>query len=236
MSRDRPIFSADSVTRSFGSRQVLKGAGLWAWAGRVAVLFGRNGSGKSTLLKISTGLQRADQGAVTFAGVAYLRPRLAVLARRGLFYLPSEQLLSRRLTLREQIRAVEWRFGSGRAAEVVDALGIGGVLDQPGAELSGGERRRGEVALALIRRPRCLLADEPFSGINPADAEVIASSLRRLAAEGCAIVVTGHEVRQLMEVADQVVWMVAGTTHGLGGPAEAREHHQFRREYLGMMG
>lgn len=233
MSRPEPIFRADSITRTFGDRQVLKSASVWAWKGRITVLLGRNGCGKSTMLKIATGRLRGDQGATHYDGRVYLRPRLPVLARRGLFYLPSQDLLSTRLTVRQQIEAVEWRFRTGRAEDVVDRLGIRRVLDQVGAELSGGERRRAEVALALVRHPKCLLADEPFAGINPSDAEVVAEALQALATAGCALVITGHEVRQLMAVADEVVWMVAGTTHGLGSPAAATVHEQFRREYLG---
>lgn len=229
-----PLFRADSVTRSFGSRTVLKSASIWGYRGSIGVLFGRNGCGKSTLLRVATGQLRADQGVVHFDGRAYLRPSLSHLARRGLFYLPDSGLLSRRLSLREQVRAVEWRFGSGRTEEVLERLGIAALLDRSSVEISGGEARRAELALALIRQPSCLLADEPFAGINPSDAEVVAGALRELADRGCAVIATGHEVHQLMDLADEVVWMVAGTTHGLGSPAEAGRHHQFRREYLGM--
>jgi lipopolysaccharide export system ATP-binding protein len=228
------LYLADSFAHSFGSRQVLKAASLWAAEGRITVLFGRNGCGKSTLLKASVGLVRADQGVVHFAGRAYLRPRLAELAAHGLFYLPDRELLSRRLTLREQLRAVEWRFGSSRTKQVLERLGIGGLLDQTALEISGGERRRAELAMAWIRNPRCLLADEPFAGINPSDIEVVAAALRELARDGCAIVVTGHEVRPMMSEADEVVWMAAGTTHGLGSPDGAMRQDQFRREYLGV--
>jgi ABC-type multidrug transport system ATPase subunit len=227
------IFAADSVGKSFGSRTILKSASVWATPGRVTALFGRNGCGKSTLLKVGAGLLGADQGVVHFRGRAYLRPRLPHLARRGLFYLPDRNLLSRRITVREQLRAVAWRFGGDRTDAAVAELGIARRLDQTPLQLSGGERRRAELAAAWIRAPLCLLADEPFAGINPRDADVVAAAFRRMAAEGCAIVVTGHEVERLMEVADDVVWMVAGTTHGLGSPAEALGYEQFRREYLG---
>lgn len=170
---------------------------------------------------------------VLFDGRAYLRPRLSELAARGLFYLPDRDLLSRRLTVGAQIRALEWRFGGSRIAEVLERLNIGHLLDQPPGQLSGGERRRAEIATAWIRAPRCLLADEPFAGINPTDAEVLAEALRGMARQGCAIVITGHEVRQLLDTADNIVWMAAGTTHGLGTPEEAARHEQFRREYLG---
>ncbi|HEX8831356.1 MAG TPA: LPS export ABC transporter ATP-binding protein, partial [Longimicrobium sp.] len=98
---------------------------------------------------------------------------------------------------------------------------------------SGGERRRAEIAAAWIRAPRCLLADEPFAGIDPADADVVAEAFREMARQGCAIVITGHEVRQLLDTADDIVWMAAGTTHGMGTPEKAVQHEQVRREYLG---
>ncbi|WP_420128034.1 ATP-binding cassette domain-containing protein [Longimicrobium sp.] len=231
--RAQPLFAADSIGKSFGSRTILKAASVWGREGTISVLFGRNGCGKSTLLKIGAGQLRADHGVVQFAGRAYLRPRLCELASRGLFYLPDRDLLSRRLTLAEQIRAVEWRFGASRTAEVLERLEIGGLLDQTPLRLSGGERRRAEIAVAWIRAPRCLLADEPFAGIDPADAEVVAEAFRRMARQGCAIVITGHEVRQLLATADDIVWMSAGTTHGMGTPEQAVRHEQFRREYLG---
>lgn len=229
----QPLFAADSIGKSFGSRTILKAASVWARAGRITVLFGRNGCGKSTLLRIGAGQLRPDHGVVLFDGRAYLRPRLPELASRGLFYLPDRDLLSGRLTVREQIRAVEWRFGGSRTAGILERLGIGRLLGQTPVELSGGERRRAEIAAAWIRAPRCLLADEPFAGINPSDAEVIAEAFRGMAREGCAIVITGHEVRQLLDTADDIVWMAAGTTHGMGTPEEAVRHQQFRREYLG---
>ncbi len=230
----QPLFSADSISRSYGDRTILKAASIRAHAGKISVLFGRNGCGKSTLLKIGAGLLRADQGAVHFDGRVYLRPRLSVLASRGLFYLPDRNLLSRRRTLRDQIRAVEWRFGGSRSAAILERLGIARLLDQTMEEFSGGERRRAAIAVAWIRAPRCLLADEPFAGINPGDAEVLAGAFQAMASEGCALVITGHEVRQLMETADEIVWMSAGTTCVLGTPDEARSHEQFRREYLGL--
>lgn len=227
------IFAADSIGKSYGARTVLKAASIWAEPGKITVLFGRNGSGKSTLLKIGSGLLRADYGCIHFGGRLYLRPRLHELAAGGLFYLPDRDLLSRRLTVREQLDAVEWRFGASRSAAVLDRLGVAGRLDQRPGQLSGGERRRVEIALASIRAPRCLLADEPFAGIGPADGEVVAAAFQQLAQEGCALVITGHEVPQLMAFADEVVWMAAGTTVGLGAPEAAMRHEQFRREYLG---
>jgi lipopolysaccharide export system ATP-binding protein len=228
-----PLFAADSISKTFGTRELLKAASVWGVEGRIAVLFGRNGCGKSTLLRIGAGLLPADQGAVHFAGRVYLRPRLPELARRGLFYLPDRNLLSRRLTLRHQIRAAEWHRGADRTAEIVERLEIGSQLDHCAPQLSGGERRRAEIALAWICAPRCLLADEPFAGIDPADRELIAEVLLEFARQGCAVIASGHDVPELLEIADDVIWMTDGTTHGLGAPEAAALNDQFRREYLG---
>ena len=228
-----PLFSADSVSKTFGDRSILKAASIWAHEGTITALFGRNGCGKSTLLRIGAGIIAADGGAMHFAGQVFVRPRLNELARLGLFYLPERNLLSTRLTLRQQIDAVEWRHGSERTADIIDRLGLHSRLDQTALQLSTGEQRRAEFAIAWICSPRCLLADEPFAAIDPSDREVIAAVLRELAQQGCAIIVSDHEVPRLMSIADDVVWMTSGTTHGLGAPAAAIQNEQFVREYLG---
>lgn len=232
MSAD-PLFAAEAFGKSFRGRVVLKAASIWGRPGRVSVLFGRNGSGKSTLLKVAVGLVAADYGVVRFQGRSYTRPRLPRLAREGLFYLPDRGLLSRRWSVRRHLEAVAWRFGGARIGEVVERLGLADLLEQRADELSGGERRRAEIAVAALRAPVCLLADEPLAGIGPVDAEVVGRAIRALADAGAAVVVTGHEVASLLDLADEAVWMVAGTTHGLGAPSQAAAHEQFRREYLG---
>ena len=117
-------------------------------------------------------------------------------------------------------------------AAAIETTRLGDLIDRRPRSLSGGEARRAEIALAIARSPRCLLADEPFLGIVPADAERLALAFRRLAHAGCAVVVTGHETGVLLELADDVLWQTAGTTHALGPPATARRHDQLRREYL----
>jgi ABC-type multidrug transport system ATPase subunit len=229
----RPIFAVEGAGKSFGGRAVLKSASVWAYAGRITALFGRNGCGKSTLLKFGAGLTGAEYGSVQFAGRAYLRARLPDLARDGLFYLPSEGLLSPRMTLRQHLHALRFVTGGADAMPTVERLGLAGLLDQDVGEFSGGERRRAEVSLAVARAPVCLLADEPFAGVSPADAEVLGGVFREMAGRGCAMVITGHEVPQLMRIADDVVWMTEGSTHHLGTPAQAAVNEQFRRGYLG---
>ena len=168
-----------------------------------------------------------------YAGRARLSVRLSQLASEGLFYLGDAGLFSSAFPLRRQLH---WLAGT-REGTAVDAAaartGIAHVLGRRPYELSGGELRRAELAAILVRKPRCLVADEPYRGISPKDAAVLSSIFRELAAAGCAVVLSGHEVQTLFDVADRVTWCSAGTTYELGSASEARRHEQFRREYLG---
>jgi ABC-type multidrug transport system ATPase subunit len=231
------VLEMDSVGKRFGDRDVLHAASLRAAAGSVVFLVGRNACGKTTLLRIAAGLLPLDSGFVRYDGVVHPRPRLHRLARLGTLYLPDRDLLSNAGTVRAQI-ALMWRQlgradGGMTCDAVCEAVGLGALADHRPSALSAGERRRAEMALALARHPRCLLADEPFRQLAPADAAVVFRTLRALADRGCAVVVTGHEVASLFDVADQVTWCTAGTTYALGSPAEARRHERFCREYLG---
>jgi lipopolysaccharide export system ATP-binding protein len=230
---DDIVFRADSVRKTFGDRTVLNAATLWARRGRISALLGRNGCGKSTLFRVATGLLRADQGVIFFGGQVTTRPRLHRLGPAGLFFLPERGLMPRNRTVAQLLDAVARRY-DGDTAPHVAALHLEPLLGHTADMLSGGERRRTELALALTRAPDCLLADEPFMGIAPCDSDILATALRRLSAAGCAIVASGHEVTALLDLADEVVWMTAGTTHSLGTPAEARNHWPFGREYLGI--
>ncbi len=228
----KPILTAESVTKSFGGRRVLSSATLRAVPGELRVMFGRNGIGKSTLLKIAAGWIPADSGAVHFNGRVYLSARLWQLAAAGLFYLPDHDLLSNAFTVRHQLEMIRRQFDGADVADAADRLGIASHLDKRPAQLSGGERRRAELAAVLVRRPTCLLADEPYRGIAPKDAEDLTAIFAALAADGVAVVITGHEVPTLLHAAHHITWCTAGTTYELGPPHIATQHDAFRREYL----
>ncbi len=230
---DAPLFAAESMGVSFLENQVLKSASVWARTGRITALLGRNGSGKTTLLRAALGLVRREFGTVRFGPKTFLNPRLHQLARLGLFFLPDGGLLSRRRPLAWHLALLKDRFPTEARTHPPSELCAEDLLNKTRWKMSGGEERKAEFALAWTRRPSCLLADEPLAGIAPADQERVSGVMRSMAREGCAIVLTGHDVRPILDLADQVVWMVAGTTHGLGTPEEARNHDQFRREYLG---
>jgi ABC-type multidrug transport system ATPase subunit len=232
-----PVLEVDGVGKSFGSKVVLKSAGLRAWPGRITALMGRNGIGKTTLLRIVIGRVRHDYGRVVYKGEFIARPRLARLARAGLMYVSQASALTRLFTVRQHLDAYARIFErNGVLDDVVERLRLEEFLDRRPPQLSGGERQRASLALAILRQPDCVLADEPFAGVAPKDRPLIAVALRELRSAGAAVVVSGHDVEDLFEVSDEVVWMVGGTTHDLGDPREAAKHDQFRREYLGPRG
>lgn len=230
------MLTADSIGKRYGTQWVLRAATLRAVPGEVRALIGRNGAGKSTLFRIAAGLLRADYGIVRCDETVFLRPRLPALARRGLCVLPDHDLLSNALTVGAHLELASATFGHEPEDAVIDALALRDHLRKYPWQLSGGELRRAEVAVAVVRRPRFLLADEPLRGIAPMDAELLLRVFGGMAAGGCAVVVTGHEVRTLLAAVDHVTWCTDGTTYELGPPATAVANERFQRHYLGPRG
>jgi len=227
-----PVFAAEAMWKSFGPRPILRDASAWAFPGSVTVLLGRNGCGKSTLLRCAMGYLRTFAGVVIFREARYDRPSLARLAADGLFYLADRRLLARGLTLRQHLSALQHRYPDAAAEAALDLYRTAPFQDRRPHELSGGEERRAELTVAAARAPACLIADEPFRGLAPLDAEVVSQGLRTLAERGAAVLITGHEVHQLLALGDHIIWMTGGTTHYLGTPAQALEHRLFRWDYL----
>lgn len=224
---------ADCVSKAFGARRVLTSASLRAKAGEVRAILGRNGEGKSTLLKIAVGCLQPDTGSVRMGDAVFMPASLPVLAARGVFYLPDHDLLAPTSTLGMQLRLFERRYGRRLARDAARRARVENLLDRRPQSLSGGELRRAELALAITRMPTVLVADEPYRGIAPVDHDELTELFRAMAAEGCAVVVTGHEVPSLLAAADHVTWCTSGTTYELGPPARACAHDGFRRGYLG---
>ena len=225
---------ADSISKSYGARRVLSSARLQASRGDVVGLLGRMGSGKSTLLKICAGVLRADSGWIELDGKRYTSPRRSKLALRGLFFLGETDNLAWTLTVREHFTELERRFGGRLSEEAADLVRIDQLLNRRPQSLSGGEVKRVEMALALARRPVCVLADETFRSADPILCEVLGECFRLLAAQGCAVVVTGHEVNLLMPFLDSITWVTSGATYSLGSTKSAMSNDAFRREYLGL--
>lgn len=230
----REFLVADSIGKKYGDRWVLHSASLRATRGELRALLGRNGAGKSTLLRVAAGLVDPDAGSVRINGVARERVRLAQLAREGVCFIPDRELLVNAFTVREQLAfASNDRNLIARAAE---RLTIDHLIDARPFELSSGERRRAELAFAMVRQPVCVLADEPLRNISPTDAEVLLQAFREIAHAGCAVIVTGHEVPALLAAVDHVTWCTSGTTYEMGPPFMARTDERFVRDYLGPRG
>jgi len=228
------LLCADCVGKSYRGRRILSSASLRAVPGELRAVLGRNGAGKSTLLKIAAGWVQPDTGHVRWEGSVLSRASLPELARRGLFYLPDHDLLSDAFTVRRQLEMLRRRYDGLAPEEAARRTGVEAQLDKRPSALSGGELRRAELAAVLVRQPRCLLADEPYRGIAPKDAEMLTDLFRELATSAVAVVVTGHEVPTLLAAAHHVTWCVSGTTYELGAPERATGDDRFRREYLGV--
>jgi len=228
------VLVADGLGKTFGRKTVLKAASFSAPAGTITALMGRNGTGKSTLLRIAAGLVRADHGRILWKGGFVERPSLPTLARDGLMYSSQGSALTRYFTLGQHLDAFVSVHGGGERVEgMLAELRLDDLVDRKPNRMSGGERQRALLGLAMVRAPTCLLMDEPLAGVAPLDRPLMARGLELMKAQGAAIVISGHDVEDLFAVADQVIWVVAGTTHWLGRPEDAREHSQFRAEYLG---
>jgi ABC-type multidrug transport system ATPase subunit len=227
------VLRADSIRKSYGDKAVLTSATLRAVQGTLTYLIGRNGCGKSTLLRIAAGELAADNGVVSFKGRVSERQRWHRMARDGFAYLPDRELLSPRRTVREHLDAVVSQFGFAGHATAVETCRLESLLDARCAALSTGERRRVEVATILARRPDCVLADEPYRNLDPVDRQIIAAALREITSQGCAVVVTGHEVSDLVLSVDAVSWCTDGTTYELGPPREALTNWRLVQSYLG---
>jgi ABC-type multidrug transport system ATPase subunit len=194
----------DCVTKHFGRRRVLTNASLRAMPGRMMHLVGPNGAGKTTLLRIAAGCLRAEIGRVSVNGRWIRRPTLPRMARAGVFFMPEEPLLTPSMPVSRQLGAVAERFGtSDRMKPVSEQLALGDLGDRSPTQMSVGEQRRATLALAVLRNPEILLTDEPLRGIDPIDSERMLQTMRDVARQGAAVVVTGHEMGLLAEFCDE---------------------------------
>jgi lipopolysaccharide export system ATP-binding protein len=227
------LLIADSVGKRYGRKSVLTSASLRAEEGSICALLGRNGAGKTTLLSIAAGVLSPDHGVIIWREQRMQRSRTWRLARDGLMLLPADGFLSPSIRLRDQLRLFTLTYGAMSIDSILERMHLTDRADEPVCDLSGGELRRAEIAAALARNPACLLADEVFRGLAPVDADLVGETLRSMAANGCGVVVAGHEVPFLMRYADRITWCTSGTTRELATPSEALALESFGQGYLG---
>lgn len=231
---------AEGLRKRYKSREVVRDFGLTLNAGEVVGLLGPNGAGKTTCFYMIVGLVPADAGRIVLDGHDITGEPMYARAKRGVGYLPQEPSVFRKLSVADNLRLVlELRRDldhDGRERELaalLEELQVGHVAEQLGASLSGGERRRVEIARALAAKPRLILLDEPFAGVDPISVGEIQRIVRHLKNRGIGVLITDHNVRETLGICDRAYIISDGHVLASGTPAEIVDNADVRRVYLG---
>ena len=233
------------LEKSYGRRHVVKDVSLTVRKGEVVGLLGPNGAGKTTSFYMIVGLLRADGGTISIDGQAIENLPIHRRSRMGLSYLPQEASIFRKLNVADNIRAVlelqENAQGRPlpkadidvRLSQLLEELHIAHLADTPAPALSGGERRRVEIARALATQPRFILLDEPFAGIDPIAVIEIQRIIQFLKGRGIGVLITDHNVRETLGICDHACIISEGRVLAAGSPEEIVANADVRRVYLG---
>jgi lipopolysaccharide export system ATP-binding protein len=236
---------ATNLKKSYGSRTVVKDVSLLVKSGEVVGLLGPNGAGKTTSFYMIVGLVRADAGAISIDGQSVEHMPIHRRSRLGLSYLPQEASIFRKLNVEDNVRAVlELQIdeaGKPLSKAVIDKrldgllndLRVDHLRDSPSLALSGGERRRVEIARALATQPRFILLDEPFAGIDPIAVIEIQRIIGFLKSRGIGVLITDHNVRETLGICDHAYIISDGNVLAEGTPAQIVDNAEVRRVYLG---
>ena len=236
---------AAGLQKSYGARTVVKDVRLAVNSGEVVGLLGPNGAGKTTSFYMIVGLVRADAGEISISGRRVERMPIHQRSRLGLSYLPQEASIFRKLTVEENIRAVlELQIGpDGKALKpaqieqqldgLLRDLSIERLRESPAPALSGGERRRVEIARALATQPRFILLDEPFAGVDPIAVIEIQRIIGFLKSRGIGVLITDHNVRETLGICDRAYIISEGRVLAEGTPTEIVDNPDVRKVYLG---
>jgi len=231
---------ARALAKTYRRRRVVDGVDLAVNAGEVVGLLGPNGAGKTTSFYMIVGLVSANAGKIFLDGEDITHRPMHARARRGLSYLAQEPSVFRKLSARDNLMAVlEMRNGANaedrrqRCDELLDELGIGHVADSLALSLSGGERRRLEIARALAVEPKVMLLDEPFAGVDPIAVGDIKGIIGHLRDRQIGVLITDHNVRETLDICDRAYIINAGRVIATGEPAALLQDPQVRAVYLG---
>jgi len=236
---DSELLKTRDLVKKYSGRAVVNGVSITISQRSIVGLLGRNGAGKTTTFRMIIGMVRPNQGSVIFEGRDITRLPMYQRARLGIGYLSQEPSIFQRLTVRENLYAILetmsiTRAERNRRAEIlIEQFGLGEVANSQGRFLSGGERRKLEIARAMVTEPSLILLDEPFSGVDPIAVEDLQQEIRRLAASGVSILVTDHNVERTLEVVDKAYIIDHGKVIGAGTPAQIVRNETVRKAYLG---
>jgi lipopolysaccharide export system ATP-binding protein len=231
--------SAKSLIKGFKGRRVVNGADITVKAGEIVGLLGPNGAGKSTTFYMIVGRIMPDSGRVSIDGADVTAMPMYMRARMGIGYLPQEASIFRGLSVLDNLRVVLHESGIGRhdvegeCGRLIDELGLGHIAATPGYALSGGERRRVEIARCLAANPSFILLDEPFSGIDPVAVYDIQEIVAELRGKGYGILLTDHNVRETLAITDRTYLMHQGSVILKGPPDKIANDPIAKKYYLG---
>jgi lipopolysaccharide export system ATP-binding protein len=230
---------AQGLAKRYGMRWVVQDVGLEVAQGEVVGLLGPNGSGKTTTFHMISGFIPPDRGSVVLDGAPLTPLPVFRRARMGIVYLPQESSIFRKLTVEENLLLVLEQLGlppeerHARARTLLEEMGVAGLARQRGDTLSGGERRRVEIARALVLTPRFLLLDEPFAGIDPIAVIDLQRVIQQLRERGIGILITDHNVRETLKITDRAYIINGGRIFRTGSPATLSRDPEVKRVYLG---
>ena len=231
--------AAASIGKSYRGRAVVKGVSVSVQRGEIVALMGPNGAGKTTCFYMIMGLVEADRGKVILDGEDITTLPMYQRARLGVGYLPQQESIFRGLTVEENIRAIveltepNRKLWGETVDKLLEELSITHIKNSPAPALSGGERRRVEIARALASKPGFILLDEPFTGIDPIAIADISELIRYLKERGLGVLITDHRVRETLDIVDRASIMFQGEVLFSGTPDEIRANPDVRRLYLG---
>ncbi len=234
-----PVLRAEGLLKRYGHREVVSRVTFQVMPGEIIGLLGPNGAGKTTSFKMVTGMIPPDGGRIFLKGEEVTRAPMYLRARKGMGYLSQEPSIFRRLSVEENLLAILETMGLSRAEQArrADALlarlGLTALRKYKAQTLSGGERRRLEIARALLRTPAILLLDEPFSGVDPKAVSEIRRHLLDLSKEGISILLTDHNVREALAITHRAYLIDQGTILAQGTPAELVRNPLARQRYFG---
>ncbi len=231
---------AHRIRKRFGTRVVVKDVSLSIRQGEVVGLLGPNGAGKTTCFYMIAGLIKADQGSIHLGKQVITQAPMDARARLGLGYLPQEPSIFRKLSVRDNILAIletvtdlEPHERLSKTDALVNEFKLNHVASALGMALSGGERRRAEIARALACEPKFLLLDEPFAGVDPISVGDIKAMIRQLAARGIGVLITDHNVRETLDICQRAYIVNDGSLIAEGSAADILNHEVVKSVYLG---
>ncbi|ESE39603.1 LPS export ABC transporter ATP-binding protein [Shewanella decolorationis] len=231
---------AQNLAKSYKSRQVVKDVSLTVKTGQVVGLLGPNGAGKTTTFYMVVGLVKSDKGHIFIDNDDLTADPMHLRARKGIGYLPQEASIFRKLTVHDNIMAVlQTRKELNRdqreeeLEHLLEEFHITHIRDSQGMSLSGGERRRVEIARALAANPKFILLDEPFAGVDPISVIDIKKIIEQLKSRGLGVLITDHNVRETLDVCEHAYIVSHGNLIAEGTPAEILDNQQVRAVYLG---